>query len=279
MTLVDLYQLPILQPNTSVASRIDFLTKLFLEKPYISNPQGEGDNGEFDQSPLYRFDGFDCVTYVNNILALAFSNNPTEFQKNLLKINYYDAKPLYENRFHFMSLDWNIQNQKNNFLKDVTENFYDHNKKSIAVFAEGDIDKANWFLHKSKTDARLAGIAKNFKKQFVRLPYLPLTKVFDHFNQFPDISVIEIVRPNWPLREKIGTNLHVSHVGFGLRQQSGEILFRHASSEAKCVVEVFLKDYLSNFLESETIKGINVQSVYSFSSLDARSRGVFGKTP
>ena len=85
MTLVELYQLPLFQSTTPIAERIDFLTQLFLGKPYILGAQGEGKQGEFDQSPLYRFDGFDCVTYVNNILALAISNSPNEFEKNLLR--------------------------------------------------------------------------------------------------------------------------------------------------------------------------------------------------
>lgn len=261
MELDQLYQLREMQTPRDIPARIHFLTHLFLGKPYITNPQGEGQSGEFDQAPLYRFDGFDCVTFVNNILALAFSSNPDEFQNNLLKVNYYDSKPIFENRFHFMSADWNPENQKNNIVADVTENIVDDSKNPIAIYAEGEIDKPNWFLKR---------IGKRMHStQFIRMPYLPLTKLFDKnknpakniFDQIPDVSVVEIVRPNWNLRDKIGTNLHVSHVGFALRQPNGELLFRHATSEKKCVVELLLSDYLKNVLESETIKGINVQRV------------------
>lgn len=251
-----------LQQLLSVVARIDYLSAFFLGKPYIANPQGEGTG--FDSAPLYRFDGFDCVTFVNNILALALSHDETSFVKKLLQLNYDDSIPHYENRFHFMSADWNPQNQKNNIVRDVTLDIKDEKNNVIAVWAEGEIDRPNWFIKKGLPD-----LAKKVKKEFVRLPYLPLQKLFDEnknprmhfFNQFPEVSIVEIVRPNWDLKEKIGTNLHVSHLGFAIRQSNGVLCFRHASSEKKCVVEILLADYLKNCLNSPTIKGINVLAI------------------
>lgn len=253
--------------------RIVFLSEKFLGKPYIINPQGEGENAEFDQAPLYRFDGFDCVTFVNNILALSLSNDLFSFEKKLLQVNYYDSEPRYENRFHFMSVDWNPQNQKNHIVFDVTETMVDEKNNPIAHYAEGEIDRVNWFLKKAEREtgvraAYLQRIASQVKKEWVSLPYLPLSALFDEhknpityiFNQIPHAAVVEIVRPNWNLKDKIGTNLHVSHLGFAIRKSSGELVFRHASSEQKCVVEVLLSDYLKNHLNSETIKGIHVQA-------------------
>lgn len=259
---------------TDVSLRIDFLTEYFLGKPYLVNPQGEGDQGEIDQAPLCRFDGFDCVTYVNNLLALALSEDVFSFREKLLAINYYDSKPTYENRFHFMSVDWNIQNQNNRVVIDITEKILDHNHESIALFAEGEIDRSGWFLKRAENVSFeqalcLKQMATKVKSEFARLPYLPLSILFDvnqnardiFFNQIPHASIIEIVRPNWQLKEKIGTNLHVSHVGFAIRKSSRELFFRHASSEQKCVVEVLLSDYLKNCLDNPTIKGINVQMI------------------
>lgn len=259
---------------TDITSRVDFFSQLFLDKPYLAGAQGEGVQGEFDQSPLYRFDQFDCVTYVNNVLALTFSNNLDEFKKNILRLNYYHADPTYENRFHFMSIDWNPQNQRNGFLKDMTTQI-----SNIVAYAEGDIDKPNWFLHRDEQDiklihpisqneikkqvARLRHFSHQFQKEWVRLPYLPLTLLLDHednLNHIPHGSVIEIVRPNWDLREKIGTRLHVSHVGFAIRQ-GNELYFRHASSEQKKVTSVLLIDYLRSCSRDNTIKGIHIQSV------------------
>jgi len=270
----------------AIAMRIDFFSQQFLEKPYLSGAQGEGATGEFDQSPLYRFDQFDCVTYVNNILALSFSNNLIEFKKNLLKLNYYHAEPIYQNRFHFMSVDWNPQNQQNGFLKDITTQIKNISGNSIAEFAEGDIDRPSWFLHRNEKDIkllqpisadqmkkqvqRLRNLSRVVKKELVRLPYLPLTHLFgtDHrprediFTQIPHGSIIEIVRPNWNLKEKIGTHLHVSHMGF-LIWEKRNLFFRHASSDNKRVESVLFTHYLQRYLSSDIVKGIHIQMVIS----------------
>jgi len=71
---------------------------------------------------------------------------------------------------------------------------------------------------------------------------------------------MEIVRPNWNLQDKIGTNLHISHLGF-IIWQDNQPYFRHASSESKKVVNVSLKSYLKDMLKSPTIKGVNIQIV------------------
>lgn len=266
----------IFSQSPDLLSRIDFLTTYFLSKPYLVNPQGEGVNAEIDSAPLYRFDGFDCVTYVNNVLALALSLDEHRFLETLLKLNYYDAVPLFQNRFHFMSVDWNPQNQKNNILRDITNTIIDEKNKSICVLAEGEIDRPGWFLKRAeKADslraAALRKMAIAAKKECAVLPYLPLATLFDenhvprenYFSQFPPVCVLEIVRPNWQLSSKIGTNLHVSHVGFVIRKSSGALFFRHASSEQKCVVEVRLVDYLKQYLDSPTIKGVHLEAIIS----------------
>jgi hypothetical protein len=270
----DLLAIPLLHQLSSVPDRIDFLTHYFLGKPYLSNPQGEGAESVFDQAPLFRLDGFDCVTFVNNVLALALSHNASEFHHNIVRLNYYNSTPTFDNRFHFISSDWNPQNQKNNIIRDATHEILDENNQCIAVIAEGELDKPNWFLKKSchETAARaeiLKQCAAKFQKEYVRVPYLPLSRLFDRthqenlflFDQIPSPSVIEIVRPNWNLYDKIGTNLQVSHMGFSIRTSSGAIVLRHASSEQQCVVEVLLSEYLKHYLDSPTIKGINVQSI------------------
>ena len=260
-------------PIADTAARIDFFSRQFLDSLYLPNPQGEGEQGEIDQSPLYRFDGFDCVTYVNNVLALAFSHDAKSFEKNIVQLNYYQSILRFENRFHFMSADWNPENQKNGFVRDATETIINEHNKSIAQFAEGEIDKPSWFLKRAENEnaenaARLRALASTVSKCRVRLPYLPLSFLFDEnkkpkkyfFNQIPSASVIEIVRPNWNLKEKIGTNLHVSHMGFSIRENN-KLIFRHASSEQKKVVSVLLAEYLFGCLKSATIRGINVQII------------------
>lgn len=242
--------------EVSVFDRIDFFSKQFLGASYLTGAQSE--------DRLYRFDGFDCVTYVSTVLALAISKDPDDFERNILGINYYDAKPCFENRFHFMSCDWNVQNQKNGIVKDITQLILDDCKNALAIEAVGEIDKPSWYRRQNKLVPSSAQVIK------ARILYLPLTSLFDKaqkpieaiFSQIPQAAIIEIVRPNWDLRDKIGTRLHVSHLGF-VFWKNRQLLFRHASSKQGGVVEVLLTDYLSACIDSPTIKGINVQAVQS----------------
>ena len=78
--------------------------------------------------------------------------------------------------------------------------------------------------------------------------------------QIPSVAIMEIVRPNWALKKKIGTNLNVSHVGFVLRTEKG-LIYRHASLTEKKIIDVPLIDYLKKYKNSKTVKGINILAI------------------
>ena len=97
---------------------------------------------------------------------------------------------------------------------------------------------------------------------------MPLAVLFDAqqkanlylFDQIPSGAIVEIVRPNWDLTQRIGTHLNVSHMGFVFRR-NGQLLFRDASGLKQSVAETPLMDYLRQYLSSPTVKGINVHVV------------------
>lgn len=269
---------------TDFLSRVIYFSNLFIGTPYLAGSLGEGPLGVFDQSPLYRFDGFDCLTYVNTVLALAGASTGHEFQSRLLTLNYYDANPDYLKRFHFMSLDWNPENQRSGYFRDITREFFNSDGDPFFESATTTIDKGNWIRKRSLADlklltplnddettallANLHQLGDQFQKQSVTIDYLPIVLFFNGqgkpinalFDQIPNGSIVEIVRPCWDLREQIGTYLHVSHLGFAIRTAAG-LMYRQASSAAQGVVDVPLEVYLQQHLTSPTIKGINVQVI------------------
>jgi hypothetical protein len=260
--------------------KIDRFSERFLSREYIINALGEGEAGRFDQGPLFRFDGFDCLTYVNTVLALSLANNVAEFKQNMLKLNYYDADPRYLKRYHFMSLDWNIQNQHADILTDITGTIIDQAGDLIYQTATTEINKQAWLCHRKLSDLRLLPSRQNdvsklleqlhhassqFSRKMISINYLPLSELFTPAGKFhpyiqqqiPNASIIEIVRPGWDLSQSIGTRLHVSHLGFVFHSPQG-LIFRHASSEDQHIVQGPLDDYLYQRINSPTIKGINV---------------------
>lgn len=259
--------------------RLEQVSRFFLDRPYQLGVLGEGANGKYDKRPLYNLKSFDCVTFVDTSLALAMSQEPRDFLVYLRQLRYRDSKIGYIYRNHFTSLDWNLNN--NHYVKDITTSIKDAKGRPIVAHSTALIDKRAWFQHKKAADLALPGASELRKREvlselkadateiqptLLTIAYLPLERLFDEngkpinelFSQIPSGSIIEIVRPNWQLRDKIGTNLHISHVGFAFRGKDGELNFRQASSTEMKVTENRLHDYLKQYLKSPTVKGIKV---------------------
>ena len=263
--------------------RIGWISSQFLGARYLLGSLGEGSNALYDQFPRYRIDAFDCDTYVNTVLSLALASSFTSFQQCVKNIRYKNGIVSYIDRNHFTGLDWNQNNQQRGLIKDITMSFKDQNHQSVAKIAEAVINKPNWYAYKTINTIRLEHTNQKTAEQRLRelknkaskleitserVPYLPLTALFPEKNkpnmhlfvQIPHGAIIEIVRPNWDLNQKIGTSLNISHLGFAIRDK-GQLYFREASLEYGKVVDVPLIEYLEKALNSPTIKGINVQVV------------------
>lgn len=269
--------------SASMEKRLDMISSFFVGKEYILGALGEGINARFDQEPRYRVDAFDCDTYVTTVLALALAQNTDEFKQCLSNIRYKNGKVSYVTRNHFTSIDWNKNNQDQGYLQDITESIKDKSQHPAFKLSITLIDKPSWFNYLTLKNIRLIKTnpttqsdrlaelkqrGENLPKVISKLPYIPLTTLFDKqgkpnlflFSQIPNASIIEIVRPNWSLQNVIGTNLDISHLGFTF-WKNGVLFFRQASSIEGHVVEISLIDYLKEALLNPTIKGINIQVI------------------
>ena len=237
----------LIEEKMKAIKKILKISKTFLGKPYVT-------------------DQLDCVTFVSQVLALTFSQSEEEARERLISIDYFKKPAVFENRCHFMSLDWNPHNAAQGYIKDMTANIVDSHHQSIVKKGSAWIDKEEFFKRKN--------IFVKMKPPLAEINYLPIEKLFTGdqlndfiFNQLPELFILEIVRPNWDLTEKIGTHLNVSHLGFAFKKKSkpenknDQWIFRHASSEEKKVVDVSLENYLKRYLHHETVKGINVQEI------------------
>jgi hypothetical protein len=268
----------------STEKKLNYISNYFLGRPYLLGALGEGEAGKYDQFPLYRTDAFDCITYVETVLALTFSTNLNEFQNILPKIRYENGKISYPTRNHFPSVDWNPNNQKQKFLKDITETIYQQNGEKAFRIAEAMIDKPSYYAHlnndnlrvSTKNELERSNLLNEMKKEggqfqpvLGKIAYLPLSILFSPsgdansyiFNQIPNGSIIEIVRPNWDLTKIIGTHQNVSHIGF-VFVQNGTLMFRDASFLKGAISNTPLVEYLRKYINQEsTVKGINIQII------------------
>ena len=119
---------------------IDKISSSFKGIEYSLNPLGE--NFGIDNDPLYRFDKFDCLTYVETVLALHFAKNKDEFETIINNIRYSNGKVSFETRNHFTNPDWIRNNHK--YVSDITNNIATKLNivPSISFIT---LDRSNWF--------------------------------------------------------------------------------------------------------------------------------------
>src|SRR5690348_1917837 len=86
----------------SAADRVETFAGHFLGYPYQPNPLiGSADKVEEFTASL---DGFDCVTYIETVLALARASSVDEFIEWLRMIRYERGSIQWARRNHFITL-------------------------------------------------------------------------------------------------------------------------------------------------------------------------------
>src|SRR6266404_4682283 len=99
------------------ASRIDVLSHHFLGLPYQPNPLiGSADTAEVFTA---SFEGFDCVTYIETVVALARASNVDDFTEWLRKIRYERGRIQWDRRNHYMT-GWIRNNVREGIVKPVS---------------------------------------------------------------------------------------------------------------------------------------------------------------
>lgn len=243
---------------------LENISKNFLNKDYFT----EKDTGLLDEPSIFNTNNFNCLTFVEMVLAFHISKNFNNLHDNLKKIKYKDGNVDFLDRNHFITTDWIPNNSW--LLKDITKEITDNYKTKTVK-----IDKKSWiiknykeyydYLKKNKQLQKL----NDFKIIEKNIDYIPLQYVLydeDFIKKLPEESVIFIIKDLKNMKDKIGTDLDVTHTGFLFKKKNifykyfkeldeYKLIFRHASSAKNEIVDVNFKKYLEN---SRNIQGIVV---------------------
>lgn len=264
-----------LRNENSTLVKLEAFSRMFLGLPYGKNgPLGEGPEGKYDQDPLYRFDTFDCTTYVETMMALAQAKDVDEFEYLLNNIRYEDGVIDYLKRNHFTDLQWIPNNIRIGQLTEITAQTFGPKN---TLLAEADINFPAW-LKSHKVDqiiligatlnerrerlSELHAEASNYVIQKATVPYVSIKKLLEQpqlLKKVPQASLVNFVRPNWDLTEAAGTHQNISHQGF-LFWKNSKLYLRHASTTGK-VEDVLFLDYLKKFQNHATLKGIHLMGM------------------
>ena len=193
----------------SAGSRIEILSRHFLGLPYQSNSL-IGSAGTPEVFTL-SLDAFDCVTYVETILALSIASNADEFVEWLRRIRYEQGRIAWERRNHYMT-GWIRSNVRAGTLRRMS----------------------------------LPGVATVVKDR--RLDDVPgLPPVRARFSCVPRRAIGKLVRRlqtgDLIFFASTRKQLDVFHCGIIVRN-ANRVLMRHASRSRGGVVEQDLNDFL-----------------------------------
>lgn len=193
----------------STTSRIDVLSRHFLGYPYKPSPLiGSADTAEVFTASL---DGFDCVTYIETVLALARASSVDDFNKWLRKIRYEQGRIQWQRRNHYMTL-W-IRNG-------VCEGII----SSVSV-------PGVRILSRERVLNVIAGLAAQ-RIHVKCVPKLAVPRLEPHL-QTGDLIFFASAH----------SNLDVFHAGI-IARDGNRVLMRHASRSQGSVVEQELKEFL-----------------------------------
>jgi len=106
-----------IRAEPSCAQRVAILARSFIGCGYIQNPLiGSADIAEVF---TVAFDRFDCVTYIETVLALAVARDPDDFGDRLRRIRYARGRIQWQSRNHYMT-QWIRNNIRDGLVEPVS---------------------------------------------------------------------------------------------------------------------------------------------------------------
>lgn len=249
-------------------------------KPYQAFLLGEGPHDSMTPRPLYRLDAFDCLTYVETVLALTYAQDEAGFLQHYKALKYYGQPEDFFHRNHFTHLQWNHSNQAQGYLHPYVPPLDARFTTTLTT----QIDIPNWYRYLSThpatwkrisgqvltatTKQRLEDAAQTTSPSISTLTYFPTHTLLTAdgklsatiYRILPKLSLVEVVRKNWNTTAHIGTPLDISHLGFVLREGDTFIL-RHASERHQRVTDEPLARYLQEQSKQPSFAGLYIQTL------------------
>ncbi len=200
--------------NLSLPHRMAAISKPLLDLDYGLDKNGEG--VEPDSDPPARYDIFDCVTFLEEIMALAMSADPLSAPSLRNQIRYVDGQVDYSQRNHIWLQQWIPNNIEAGFIEDITSQI------GPAHLIHKHITRQTWVRWNAAK--RLGMEADSLPVGDFSLPVLSLDAAVDNIDQIPAGAIVVMVRKPRGHRPIV-----ISHVGFILPRNGGPTMMRHAT--------------------------------------------------
>lgn len=198
-----------------LADRMAAISQAMLGKPYMSDPLGEG--AGTDPDPIARYDAFDCLTYTEEVLALALAPDPVHAAQIRADLRYGVGEPVdYVQRRHFMELQWIPGVVRDGWMRVSSADY------GPVTVLEKEVTPETWKWWRSRK--HFAHSDEQLPVGTMRLEVLDLATARQVADQIRAGSVILTVRT-----DRAGVPLWVTHVSLLVANAEGENVMRHAT--------------------------------------------------
>ena len=179
-----------------------------------------------------------------------------------------------------METDWNLVNTASGHIHNISKILL--NPSQISWYKEKEIlvEKANWLEKRSQKDlkrfnrlskreanqllSQLSNQSDRFPDQLSITCYISLDNLIDTKNNnleiysaLPDCGIVQMIRPHWNIKQTVGTDLSISHLGFFFKKEQ-KLMLRHASSLEGKTIEVPITEYLIDRQKNSSLGGISI---------------------
>lgn len=203
--------------DLALEDRLVAVTDPLLGAAYSLGPLGEGAAGGPDGDPRLRYDAFDCTTFVETAIAMAFAARAEEVEPLLDAIRYRDSIPAFVNRRHFPAAEWIPELVELGILEDITREVAGADVRSETTIL------SPWVWERRKARILEALPAERIPNGKFPLDVWPLESALAGYRSIPGGSVLSIMRtdrPRLPVR--------ITHQGLVIIRD-GERFLRHAA--------------------------------------------------
>ncbi len=201
------------QRHSDFLERLQIYSARALNTPYRLSPLGEGPQGKYDRKPLVDFAHVDCLTFCEQTLAMTLSENYAEMFQRLQQLRYRRGEIDIRSRNHFMLADWLPHNSW--LVADITATL----GHELSVEMTKTINRVETLQKKGVPLKELAAIPP---PQTMTIQYIPEANLPAIKSKLlgGEIAVVIQSRPG----------IFAAHLGFMLRDSTGQIFFRNASA-------------------------------------------------
>lgn len=191
--------------------RLARISDHLVGRPYLAGPLLGSPTEE--ERLVSRLDGFDCVTFVESVIAIAGCRDARDYEPRLVALRYRGGQVQWLERNHYMSL-WIERNVDSGVVRPVL--------------------RRRWIAEET---ARTLCCLDGFPSHERHLEYLPVQRVEELCTEARSGDVVCFVSTRG--------DLDTYHVGMLVRRPHPlPLLLRHASRSAGQVVEETLTEFL-----------------------------------